>query len=85
MAEKEPQPWIGLVTKKIKEENGCMIVSGLCLTRYKNAKGPLDTRELRIISQNNDDAIKISFGKRYGLPGPEAFRINTYRMEIDLS
>ena len=85
MAGKAPQPWIGLVTKKIKEENGCMIVSGLCLTRYKNAKGPLDTRELRIITQNNDDAIKISFGKRYGLPGPRSFRMNTYRMEIDLS
>ena len=85
MASDNPQPWIGLITKNIKEENGRMIVSGLCFTRFIGGKGALDTREVRICLPVCDDAVKISFGRRFGLPGPKSSRVNSYRMEIDLS
>ncbi len=79
-----PQPWIGLITKKIKEENGCMVVSGLCFTRFIGGRGPLDTRQVRIDVTTKKNAAQISFGSRYGLPGPKASRVNSYRLVIDL-
>ena len=79
-----PQPWIGLVSKKIYEENGCMVVSGICLTRLIGGKGSLDTKQVRIDVPSKEDAARISFGFRYGLPGPNGARINTYRLVIDL-
>ncbi|MBR0469106.1 MAG: CDP-glycerol glycerophosphotransferase family protein [Mogibacterium sp.] len=84
MTEKTPQPWIGLITKNIKEENGCIVASGLCFTRFINGKGKLDTKQVRIDVTSKENAAKISFGSRFGLPGPKASRVNTYRLEIDL-
>lgn len=84
MASDKIRPWIGLVTKNIREENGCIVVSGVCLTRFINGKGALDTEQIRIDVPSQRDAAKISFGKRYGVPGPKGTRLNTYRFEIDL-
>ena len=84
MANDKFQPWIGLVTKNIREENGCIVVSGICLTRFIGGKGALDTKQVRIDVASKRDAAKISFGKRFGLPGPKGSRVNTYRLEIDL-
>lgn len=85
MASDMPQPWIGLITKDIREENGRIIISGRCFTRFIGGKGALDTREVRIAVPARDDAVKVSFGSRYGLPGPKSSRINRYRIEIDIS
>lgn len=84
MTEKAPQPWIGLITKDIREENGCMVVSGLCFTRFIDGKGALDTGHVRIDVASKENAASISFGMRYGLPGPKKSRFNTYKMTIDL-
>lgn len=78
------QPWIGLVTKNIKEENGCLVVSGICMTRLINGKGALDTELVRIDVTSQKNAATMSFGSRYGLPGPKKSRINTYKLVIDL-
>lgn len=80
-----PQPWIGLITKNIREENGCMVVSGLCFTRFIGGRGALDTGQVRIDVTSKKNAARISFGSRYGLPGPKASRINSYRLVIDLN
>lgn len=82
--EKTIQPWIGLVTKNIKEENGCLVVSGICMTRLINGKGALDTELVRIDVTSQKNAATMSFGSRYGLPGPKKSRINTYKLVIDL-
>lgn len=79
-----PQPWIGLITKNIREENGCMVVSGLCFTRFIGGRGALDTRQVRIDVTTKKNAAQISFGSRYGLPGPKVSRLNSYRLVIDL-
>ena len=84
MTDKAPYPWIGLITKNIREENGCMVVTGLCFTRITNGRGPLDTGQVRIDVTSKQDAARISFGSRYGFPGPKRSRVNTYRLEIDL-
>jgi len=84
LANGTPKPWIGLITKNIREENGCMVVSGLCFTRFVNGKGALDTEQVRIDVASKKDAAKISFGKRFGIPGPKGSRVNSYRMVIDL-
>ena len=84
MANGTPKPWIGLITKNIREENGCMVVSGLCFTRFVNGKGALDTKQVRIDVASKKNAAEISFGKRFGIPGPKGSRVNSYRMVIDL-
>ncbi len=84
MANAAAQPWIGLVTKNIREENGRIVVTGICLTRFIGGRGALDTRQVRIDVTTKQNAAKMSFGSRYGLPGPKHSRINTYRLEIDL-
>ena len=84
MASEMPVPWIGLITKNIREKNGRIVVTGLCFTRFINGKGALDTKYVRIDMPAKHDAAKISFGTRYGLPGPKGSRVNTYRLEIDM-
>lgn len=84
MAANGPRPWIGLITKDIREENGCMVVSGLCLTWFISGKGPLDTEHVRIDVASKENAASISFGSRYGVPGPKHLRLNSFRMVIDL-
>lgn len=85
MVDKTPQPWIGLLTKNIREENGSIVANGICLTRFIDGKGPLDTKHVRIDVTSKKDAAKISFGSRYGIPGPKASRINTYTLRIELA
>lgn len=84
MANDTCKPWIGLVTRNIREENGCLVVSGVCLTRLVGGSGSLDTGQVRIDVASKRDAARISFGRRFGLPGPKGARVNTYRIEIDL-
>ena len=84
MANDTCKPWIGLVTRNIREENGCLVVSGVCLIRLVGCRGSLDTGQVRIDVASKRDAAKISFGRRFGLPGPKGARVNTYRIEIDL-
>ncbi|MBR3200908.1 MAG: CDP-glycerol glycerophosphotransferase family protein [Mogibacterium sp.] len=84
MTEKAPRPWIGLVTKKIREEHGCIVVSGICLTRFVNGKEALDTKQVRIDVASKRNAADISFGSRYGMPGPKASHLNTYKLVIDM-
>ncbi len=81
---KEPQPWIGLLTRNIREENGRIVASGLCLIRFPRGKETIDTDMIRIDVPFKKDAARISFGRKYGMPAPKGCRINTYRIEFDI-
>ena len=80
----EPRPWIGLLTRKVREENGCIVASGSCLVRFPRGGEVIDTDQIRIDVPVKKNAVRISFGSRYGKPAPMGCRLNTYRMEIGL-
>lgn len=79
-----PKPWLGLLTKNIREENNHIVISGTCVIRFPRGNETIDTSQVRIDVPVKKDAAKIRFGKRYGIPAPMGCRINTYRIEIDI-
>lgn len=85
MPAKEARPLIGLLTRNIREENGRLIASGLCILKFSGKKKTIDTDRLRIDVPVCRNAAKLSFGKRYGTPAPMGYRLNSYRMEFDIA
>ena len=85
MSEKRAVPLMGLLTRKIREENGKLTVSGLCVLKFSGRKKVIDTDRVRIDVPVMQNAAKLSFGKRYGTKAPAGYRINSYRMEFDIS
>ena len=81
---REPKPWIGLITRNIREENGKIVASGRCLIRFPRGGEVIDTDQIRIDVPVKKNAAKITFGSRYGRPVPGGGRLNTYRMEFDI-
>lgn len=77
------RPWIALLTRNVREENGCIVASGRCLVRMLHSKELVDTDRIHIDVPVKQDAVKITFGSRYGIPAVKG-RLNTYRMEIDI-
>ena len=81
---REPKPWIGLITRNIREENGKIVASGRCLIRFPRGGEVIDTDQIRIDVPVKKNAAKITFGSRYGRPVPGGGRLNTYRLEFDI-
>ena len=84
MPAKEARPLIGLLTRNIREENGKLIASGLCIIKYSGSRERIDTDRIRIDVPVKKDAARVSFGSRYGTPAPGRSRINSYRFEFDI-
>ena len=84
MANGSQAPWIGLITKNIREEDGWIVISGLCFTRFIGGRGPLDTSRLGLKLESGKGKAGISFGKRFGVPGPKNSRVNSYVIKLDL-
>ncbi len=80
-----PKPWLGLLTKRIREEEGRIVVSGRCLIRFPRGGEVIDTDQIRIDVPMKKGAADISFGMKHGIPGPKGSRLNSYRMSIDIS
>lgn len=80
---KAPQPWIGLLTRHVSEENGCIVISGFCIIRFPRGKEVIDTDRISIDVPFRKDAARITFGSRYGTPAPKRCRLNSCRIEID--
>lgn len=79
-----PHPWIGLITKSIRKEKDKIVASGVCAVRFPRGGEIIDTDKITIDIPVKKNAVKISFGSRYGVPVPKGTRINSYRMEIDI-
>ncbi|MCQ2564118.1 MAG: CDP-glycerol glycerophosphotransferase family protein [Mogibacterium sp.] len=84
MPAEQPRPLIGFLTRNIKEENNKLIVSGLCVVKFSKSKEVIDTGKIRIDVPVRKDAAKVSFGSRFGVPGPKGYRLNSCRMEFDI-
>ena len=84
MPAKEARPLIGLLTRNIREENGKLIASGLCIIKYSGSRERIDTDRIRIDVPVKKDAARVSFGSRYGTPAPGRSRIDSYRFEFDI-
>jgi len=80
-----PVPIIGLITKKIREEGGKLVVSGKCVLKFSKSKQIIDTNDARLDVPFRKNAGEVTFGMRYGIPMPKGYRINTYKMSFDLS
>ena len=80
----ERRPLIGLLTRNIREENGKLILSGLCVVKYSKSREIIDTNRIRIDVPVRENAAWISFGSRLGIPGPKGYRFNTCRIEFDI-
>lgn len=80
-----PKPWIGLLTRSIREENNKIVISGICVIRFPRGKEVIDTDRIRIDVPVKENAAVIRFGRRYGIPAPKGCRINTYRIEFDIA
>ena len=80
---KAPQPWIGLLTRHVSEENGCIVISGFCIIRFPRGNEVIDTDRISIDVPFRKDAARITFGSRYGTPAPKGCRLNSCRIEID--
>lgn len=78
------RPWVGLLSRKISEENNKIVASGTCIIRFPRGGEVIDTDKIRIDIPSRKNAAKISFGMRYGIPAPKGCRLNTYRIEIDV-
>ena len=76
---------MGLLTRNIREENGKLLVSGICVLKFSGRKKIIDTDRVRIDVPVLQNAARLSFGKRFGTPAPAGYRINSYRMEFDIS
>lgn len=76
---------MGLLTRKIYEENGSLIVSGRCVLKFSKSRKIIDTDKLRLDVPFRQNAAELSFGKRYGTPAPGGYRLNTYKMVFDLA
>ncbi len=85
MAAETPRPLIGMLTRNIKEEGDKLIFSGLCVVKYSKSKEKIDTDRIRIDVPVRENAAKISFGSRYGIPAPKGYRLNSCRMEFDIN
>lgn len=85
MSGKEPRPLIGLLTRNIREENGKLIASGLCILKFSGKKHVIDSDRIRIDVPVCQNAAKLSFDKKYGTPAPMGCRLNAYRMEFDIA
>lgn len=85
MSEKKAVPLMGLLTRNIREENGKLTVSGICVLKFSGRKKIIDTDKVRIDVPVRKEAAKLSFGKRYGTRGPAGYRFNSYRMEFDIA
>lgn len=79
-----PRPLIGFLTRDIKEENGKLVISGLCVVKFSKSRETIDTDKIRIDVPVKKNAAKVSFGSRYGAPGPKGYRLNTCRMEFSI-
>ena len=84
MPGKEIRPLIGLLTRNIREENGKLIASGLCVIKYSGSREKIDTDRIRIDVPVKKDAAKVSFKSRYGTPAPGRYQLNSYRFEFDI-
>lgn len=80
-----PKPWIGLLTKRIREENGSIVVSGRCLMRFPRGGEALDTDQIKIDVPFKKDAVRVSFGSKYGKKVMKGVRLNSYRFEVDIA
>lgn len=85
MPAKEARPLIALITRNIREEQGKLIASGLCVLKFSGKKKIIDTDRVRIDVPVKKNAAKISFGKRFGTAGPMGMRLNSYRMEFNIA
>lgn len=83
-ASNSPKPWMGLLTRNIREENGKIIATGKCLLRLAYSRKTMDTSKLRIDFACKKNSAKLSFSMKHGIPGPKRSFLNSYRIEIDI-
>ena len=68
----------------VSEENGCITAAGRCVVKMQGGRGKTDTNDIRLDIPFKEDAVKISFGSRYGRMLPGGFELNTYRIAADI-
>ena len=81
---KKITPLIGIISMEVTEENGCIVAAGRCVVKMQGGKGKTDTDDIRLDIPFKEDAVKISFGSRYGRMLPGGFELNTYRIAADI-
>ena len=77
-------PTIAVKEMEIVEEGNKIIVSGTCVMKLLRKIGKIDTDRIRLDIPVKEDAIKISFGSRYGRHVIGGIYSNTFRLEIDM-
>lgn len=82
---KGKEPVIGILTMKVYEENDCIIAGGTCFVSFSGSRAVPDTSRIHIDVRVKQNALRISFGSRYGKPLLPGKRLNTFRIEINRS
>lgn len=76
-------PSMAITSLRTSLKGSCLTAEGACVTRLRGG-GRFDTSKVRIDIPAKEDAVRISFGSRYGLRLPKGYAINRFRMEIDV-
>ena len=82
-SEKRKGPAIGIMSMKVFEEGGLIVVTGSCIIRMKGSRKAVDTDRIGAEIPVKEGAVKLTFGSRYGLKLPGGLSRNTFRIEID--
>ena len=77
-------PTIAVKDMEITEAGDKIIVSGTCVMKLLRSFGRIDTDQIQMNIPVKEDAIKLSFGSRYGRKLPGGLSYNTFIMEIDI-
>ena len=76
---------MGIVSFKTSMEGDFLTAEGVCVTKLRGSKERFDTDKVTIDIPSKSDAVKISFGSRYGRRLPGGMSLNRFRMQIDVS
>ena len=81
---RDTAPTIAIRKMEITETDNKIIVSGTCVMKLLRSLRRIDTDLIRLDIPVKEDAIKISFGSRFGRRLFGGIYANTFRLEIDI-
>ena len=84
MAERIIAPQIAILNMSLTDAGKSIVAEGRCLTKLIGSSEKIDSDRIRVDIPVKEDAVSISFGSRWGSWAPGGYRLNTFKLEVDV-